>query len=728
MIEQLVDWCAESEALAEVRPKARSGFFGYSEPEPINYMDGAEDIDSRERRFLGWFIFSFELPDGLHPGELAASALLKEPELSSALDSIRNARYITAVVASVIPGRGFYLLMEDEEFEVESRTLSRILQKEDTLSLYILPAGHGRWLPGPGWLVWPIRLGPGMRSHLKKLQPSPTEVERFLQGRVKGEEELQKVERPQDATLEAATARMSQTAKAEGQTKLIMGPEEWGDIVLTYMMANDFNGFVKEITERAGGFKSVGEANKWLALATNIWNTTPQPDRGDKSAYQLVHQRWDSDVRYENHPAGGRLPKAARGKDHYKYMDYKMAQLIARFRGEAFDKLEQSLRRDIESKPLPVNTTLKAALNKLPAVWIDGICLCLAVPAERKKWDKVSRIASYLSDQASLARTIASLQPRQREALGYVLNCGGWVRHGQLSRRFGDETGDGWWWNENPPQSIIGQLRLHGLLFVGQMPIGNRHYKVAVIPGELRQLLLKALGKVASQKAKLPSRVADARFYDALSDQLSEIKLRYGTFATEDEEGRRYYERFMSYWSKTEYAKDEAAESFGVEEYLWNFRLPGSDKFLLDCFLEQRGKEFREGIKSGLLNWRGAELKCCRVVALKELLLLEDVDSGERMRCFSLSLGGVKDFRGSVGKMVISYISPWDDITSCLLGYSAILPPGKRSVKAYRELRHGLRDTTARTRRYFARPRKQPRSGLSEIPEAFLKAFDEEQS
>jgi len=202
------------------------------------------------------------------------------------------------------------------------------------------------------------------------------------------------------------------------------------------------------------------------------------------------------------------------------------------------------------------------------------------------------------------------------------------------------------------------------------------------------------------------------------------LKFQYAIFATEDENLKRYYERFMAYWSKTDYAKYEVAEGFGVEEYLWNFRLPRSDEFLLDCFLEQRGEKIREKLRLGLLDWRAAELKCCRIVALKDMLLLEDVDNETRMWCFSLNIGGVKAFRGSVGKVVMSYVSSWDSNTYCLLGYSAVLPAEGHFIEVYRNLKYTLRDTMARMQRYFARATRKQQSGLPEIPEVFLRAFE----
>ncbi len=405
-------------------------------------------------------------------------------------------------------------------------------------------------------------------------------------------------------------------------------------------------------------------------------------------------------------------------------MDYEMAQLFARLSGQALARLEQRWRRDIETKLLPVNTTLQAALNKLPAIWIDTICLCLGVPAGRKRREKVTHITSYLSDEINLTTAVTALTPHCQEAMSYVLNSGGWVKYGELSREFGDEKGDGWWWDDNPPQSTIGQLRLRGLLFVGRAAIGSRHYKVAVIASELREPLRKTLGTTSpAQKTISPVMPVAVRSYQALSTKLSELKFQYATFATESEKLKRYYERFMSYWSKTDYAKYKAAEGFGVEEYLWNFRLPVSDKFLLDCFLEQRGDEIQENLRPGLLNWRHAELRYCRILAAKDMLLLEDMDNGTRMRCFSLNIGGVKVFRGLAGRVVMSYASPWDKDTHCLLGYSMVHSEAGYPIKAYQNLKYTLRDTTARTRKYFAGASAKRQSELPEIPEVFLEAF-----
>jgi len=290
IVEQLTEWCALSDTLADVRSKARSDFFGYDEPGTIKYMAETGEINGRERRFLGWFGFSFKLPAGKHPVELAAAALLTGVGLTSALKSIQQARYVMAITTMVRPGKGVYLELEDEEFEVDSRILSRVLYKDDALCAHIIPVGRGRWLVCPGWLVWPTRLGPGIRSRLKKFQLDPVKLERFLQQRSSTEEKRLRIEHPRDNTLEKAVARMTEAAQAEGKDSLVRSVEEWKALVLPCMKTSDITKFSKEVVKMVGKVSSLDDLNRLIAIAMNIWNATPQPDRGGKTAYEMGQQ------------------------------------------------------------------------------------------------------------------------------------------------------------------------------------------------------------------------------------------------------------------------------------------------------------------------------------------------------------------------------------------------------------------------------------------------------
>jgi len=290
LVEQLAQWCLKSDTLTDVRATARRDFFGYDEPGEAHYMEGTGDVTSRERRFLGWFALTYKLPDGRCPAELAAATILSGNELTSAIDSIRCSRYVLATVAMANPGRGLILRLVDEEFTVENRQLSRLFNRDEAICTHILPAGRRGWLVGPGWLSWPIRIMAGMQAVLKEFQPNPIDIERLLQQRKDPSEDQPKEELPRDSSLRAAVARMTKAAKAEGRQNLIMTLTQWKKLVLSHMKSSQINDFSKDIVDRVGGVKSVEEVNKWLGLAMNIWNNTPQPDRGGKSPFEIVQE------------------------------------------------------------------------------------------------------------------------------------------------------------------------------------------------------------------------------------------------------------------------------------------------------------------------------------------------------------------------------------------------------------------------------------------------------
>jgi len=156
--------------------------------------------------------------------------------------------------------------------------------------------------------------------------------------------------------------------------------------------------------------------------------------------------------------------------------------------------VEQQWRKEQESKLLNLKTTITAALNKCPSQWVNGICIRLGLDTGGKKKDRVMKIAAHLKDPHNLRALLDSLPQASQDALAFVVAEGGWVKYGRLSQRFGDESGDGWWWSEGQaPTSTVGRLRGAGLLFVGKAGLGERNYKAAVVPKELRPLLAELL-------------------------------------------------------------------------------------------------------------------------------------------------------------------------------------------------------------------------------------------
>ncbi|MFC2072738.1 hypothetical protein ACFLUU_08605 [Chloroflexota bacterium] len=56
------------------------------------------------------------------------------------------------------------------------------------------------------------------------------------------------------------------------------------------MKSSQINDYSKEIVYLISEVKSVKEINKSLGLAMNIWNNTPQPDRGGKSPFEISRE------------------------------------------------------------------------------------------------------------------------------------------------------------------------------------------------------------------------------------------------------------------------------------------------------------------------------------------------------------------------------------------------------------------------------------------------------
>jgi hypothetical protein len=231
------------------------------------------------------------LPDGRSPAELAATSLLRAAELTDALDALGRTRFVLAIVASSDLRRSTFLELEDERFEVRSATWAQVMTRGRAVVSHLVPVRQRFWLPAPGWLEWPIVIGPNMRGELKKFQPDAVQVERLFQQRAADASSTPPPPHPQDATLPDAVARMTAAANAAGRAELVMDVETWRDLVLRQMAGSDPNAFFEDITARLGSLGDIDELNQWLGLANNIWNATPQPDRGGRTPLEMASGR-----------------------------------------------------------------------------------------------------------------------------------------------------------------------------------------------------------------------------------------------------------------------------------------------------------------------------------------------------------------------------------------------------------------------------------------------------
>jgi hypothetical protein len=146
--------------------------------------------------------------------------------------------------------------------------------------------------------------------------------------------------------------------------------------------------------------------------------------------------------------------------------------------------MTSSMSKDEDSKPITLNITISAGLNKFRNSRINAVSKALGISTKDVKKDKIDQIISRLTTE--LDEVIMKLPPKSKEALKLVMDEGGWVKYNKLSSEYGEEN-NSYFWETEPPTSTVGVLRVHGLLFVGKAGIDGRMYKVAVVPKDIRK-------------------------------------------------------------------------------------------------------------------------------------------------------------------------------------------------------------------------------------------------
>lgn len=169
--------------------------------------------------------------------------------------------------------------------------------------------------------------------------------------------------------------------------------------------------------------------------------------------------------------------------DHYRFagvFQMSISPLILD-PGVLFGAYENDQLKKIESIPLRRVSSLKSILNKYPAHWIDRMCMDYGL-TERLKKDKVRLIEAKIIND--LPQIVLKLPKKSKEALAFCIEQGCIVKYGRL-KKYDDDMD--FFWKEGNPVSTIGLLRQKGLMVVGKMVFGDRRFKVAFIPVEIRE-------------------------------------------------------------------------------------------------------------------------------------------------------------------------------------------------------------------------------------------------
>ncbi len=154
----------------------------------------------------------------------------------------------------------------------------------------------------------------------------------------------------------------------------------------------------------------------------------------------------------------------------------------------------RSMHEEASTTKITVQSKISAILNKLPIEWINATAAFWQRPDVRLKRDRVKDLSAFLQSDMAAEQLRERLSESETAALAFLMQQGGFVKYHLLSKKFGDEQLDGYWWTEDPPQSVIGRLRLFGIVAVGKAQLDSRQYKIAIIPQDLRETVQNALG------------------------------------------------------------------------------------------------------------------------------------------------------------------------------------------------------------------------------------------
>ncbi|MFQ6059332.1 MAG: tetratricopeptide repeat protein, partial [Anaerolineae bacterium] len=137
------------------------------------------------------------------------------------------------------------------------------------------------------------------------------------------------------------------------------------------------------------------------------------------------------------------------------------------------------------------DTGLQECLEQLTKDALTGTRRALPrwMASNLRKAELIEAIVEALTDRTTLQEVVTGLSATEQEALAYVLAQGGLALWDEFAQRYGDDMEESPYWNWHEPQTVMGRLRLHGLLAEGTA----EDQAVVLVPQELRRPLEEIL-------------------------------------------------------------------------------------------------------------------------------------------------------------------------------------------------------------------------------------------
>lgn len=175
------------------------------------------------------------------------------------------------------------------------------------------------------------------------------------------------------------------------------------------------------------------------------------------------------------------------------YLDQEPSLIKNDMIGVMIDQYMQQMKEEESSKPITLNSGIRALLKNMPVEWVNAISDFWELPEQRLKRDRIRNIVEFLTRADSAEMIYDELEDEKKQLLVMLLDNEGGVKYNVVSKKFGDEKDDSYWWEEEMPDSTIGQLRMMGLIAVGKANFNGRRYKTVIIPKDVRPVVEKVL-------------------------------------------------------------------------------------------------------------------------------------------------------------------------------------------------------------------------------------------
>ena len=151
--------------------------------------------------------------------------------------------------------------------------------------------------------------------------------------------------------------------------------------------------------------------------------------------------------------------------------------------GEAFEAIARELHEDAGLMRLAPDMTAREIYMQLPLEWVTAMAAYWERPQQKLKRDQVNDLLKYF--QSDAMNEAQKLSNSEKNCLRFILDQDNIVSHASLINDYGPEDRDGFWWTLQKPKSVLGLLRMKGLVVVGEMKIKDEMQRVAVIPRDI---------------------------------------------------------------------------------------------------------------------------------------------------------------------------------------------------------------------------------------------------